>query len=670
MKGVPSPGRVRWLSSVIVLTMLVAPGLGLLPSGTITAGNPLVAGVISDGRPVHPVAFDDPVQSVGLPGGDPAGEPFVSAPNLALSELPRLEGARAPPWSAPGSREVPPDDPARLSVRVTASNGTISGRVVDQQTLRAIVGASVVLGLPAGGCPNSFCPTNITGSLGGFAIVAPGGNYTMMVSADNYTDNATPVQVRAGILLSVGTVFLVEDSFVLGKLVGSDPTHEPVPNMTVSGTSRNGALAGSVSDSGPNGSFSVEVPPGADEIDFTSPGAPYLSNFTFADPAPGRTVNLGVIYIVRATEIHLKVIDRVTGLPIGSQFPSSTIVCEAQTSVCPLPAVVSNGSSLTVYAVPGPTQVHEVVLGYVVNVTMIGTIPQEPAGVAVTRQIDVTPLGVLRFTPGATGGLPTVGGNATPASEWWYGVSPNSNISGLDLCSLDGVQVGVVAPPPEYYAPSPCWPGIITHVGGALLALGPPLRDWMELGSFEGTAPMFENETWVNLTPDRLTQVGYLNFTPGAYVSGQVFITGTTHSPNPFVVQACSTDESGICGPTSGFPYPGPPGSVDIDAANATRVGCPTSASYFCVAAPPGPDQLFVRAGSNLTTNLTWLEVPERCCVANPHALALASVTTDHVRLGQLDPDGGDRHGKGHRGPGNVRARARPRDDRDLSGRQ
>jgi hypothetical protein len=524
-----------------------------------------------------------------------------------------------------------------MLARTTASNGSITGRVIDQQSLRAVPGASVVLGLPGGGCPNGFCPTNITDALGDFTIAAPAGNYTMMVSADNYTGNETPVQVRSGIRSAVGTVFLVEDSFVAGTLVGSDPTHEPVPNVTVTGSSRNGALSGGGSESGPNGTFLTEVPPGADEIDFTTPGDPYLSNFTFADPAPGRTVNLGVIYLVRATEIHFNIVDRVTGLPIGPLFPSRTQVCEAQTSNCPLPGIISKGSAITAYAVPGPTQVQEIVLGYVVNVSMIGTIPTEPAGVAITRQVNVTPLGVLRFTPGVTGGPPTAGGNSTPYSEFWL-VSPNSNFTGLDLCSLDNVEVGVVAPPPEYYAPSPCWPGILTHFGGSMLALGPPLRDWMQLGSFEGAAPMIENETWVNLTPDRVTQVGYLNFTPGAYVAGQVLITGTTQSPPSFVVQACSTDATEICGPMSGFPYPGSPGSIDIDSANATRVGCPTGPSFFCVAAPPGPDQLFVRASSNYTTNTTWVEVPPLCCVANPHALALSQVTTDHVTSINLTP--------------------------------
>ncbi|HEV2165352.1 MAG TPA: carboxypeptidase-like regulatory domain-containing protein [Thermoplasmata archaeon] len=253
--------------------------------------------------------------------------------------------------------------------------------------------------------------------------------------------------------------------------------------------------------------------------------------------------------------------------------------------------------------------------------------------------------------------MPTEGGNRTAYGEWWFAVtSPsNSNISGLDLCSLDGVYVGVPILFTPGFEPDICFPETIAQIGSAMYAVGPPLRDWVELGSFQGAAPFLQNETWANLTPDRLTDIGYLNFSSGAYVYGEVYFAGTTLSPSSFTVQACSTDETSVCGPVSRFPWSNSPSQHDLDAANMSLVGCPNGTADFCVAAPPGPVELTV-AGGNFTENVTWAEIPSACCAVHPKALALNGVTSDHVRSINVSASAGAVSGRVVAGPGTFEA--------------
>ncbi|HXQ48907.1 MAG TPA: hypothetical protein VN842_03920, partial [Thermoplasmata archaeon] len=281
----------------------------------------------------------------------------------------------------------------------------------------------------------------------------------------------------------------------------------------------------------------------------------------------------------------------------------------------------------TADAAPGPTVLHVLIVGYVVNVTPIGNVPPEPAGTVFHLTVNVTPMGAVEIAPELTGGNPPVGGTNLTTDQWWKYVNTNTNVSGAVVCSLDGLSVAIFTA--VGIVPDPCVPNILSRFEGTTTLLGPPLRDWVGIGSASAAVPLFENMTWVNLTPDRLTNAGPLNFTPGAYLTGDVYVQGTTDPPPSFSVQACSTDEQEICGPVVGYA-----GTGDHGSPNGSLAGCDTGPSGFCVPAPPGPVVLSVTGSGTVTgtTNTTWAYVPYRCCVASPHALSLWNSTDPHVR--------------------------------------
>ncbi|MCI4360059.1 MAG: carboxypeptidase regulatory-like domain-containing protein [Thermoplasmata archaeon] len=651
--------------SVLLLTLASSGSLGLSsdPAGAASPTHSTLDVVVPGSLPHLAGAAHG-----ALPGSDPRGEPFISAPSLVLAYLAEARGHYGiPPSALPSSRgsaPAPRIEPVPLGP--FGSNGTVKGSVFDEQTDRPVDAANVTLSLPAGGCPGFFCPSATTDTAGAFSIIAPAGTYTLTVQASSYASNSTSIGISGGVVTSLGTIYLVENAYVTGFLLGGDPTHEPLSNFTVIASSRNNAVAGSPSVTARNGSFRAEAPPGADRIDFGPiNNLPYVANYTVAEASPGRTENLGTIYLVRGTEIHETFVDRVTHRPIGPAFVWKTFACEARTGSCSLPdntsfgigATGNSGPNATVFAYPGPTVLHAIVVGYVTNVSSVGLVPVEPVGKALSMVVNVTPLGVVEFTPGVTGGLPGGGGRNIALPAWWVGVAPyQTNESGLAVCSLEGIQVGIITT--TGIVSDGCFPETIATLGASMDALGPPLRDWVGSGAFEGAAPMLQNESWVNLTPDRITSLGYLNFTPGAYLAGQVYVTGTGRPPTSFTVRACSTDESGVCGPATAFPWTANTtttgGTIDhdIDRANATLVGCPTGPADFCVAAPPGPVEIVVQGGSNLTSNMTWAEVPIACCVATPRALALSKVTSDHVASINLTPNQGVVFGQYRAGPG------------------
>ncbi|HTT26639.1 MAG TPA: carboxypeptidase regulatory-like domain-containing protein, partial [Thermoplasmata archaeon] len=116
----------------------------------------------------------------------------------------------------------------------------------------------------------------------------------------------------------------------------------------------------------------------------------------------------------------------------------------------------------------------------------------------------------------------------------------------------------------------------------------------------------------------------------GAYVAGHVYLGPTTNAPTDYTVRACSTDEDGMCGPTESF---GTSHAYDLDASNATLVGCPTDAGAFCIAAPPGPVKITATGSGAIGENWTWTEVPFRCCTASPHVLWIRNVTNGSAIL-------------------------------------
>jgi hypothetical protein len=627
---------------------------------TASALAPLVSSALAGSAGASPPtravsAIDAPLPFAAgraiLPGTSLLGETFLSAPAFALRDLGPDASPPHPPGPSVRDERGGGSPPMQPRIGGPTRNGSVTGLLIDQQTGSGIANASIDLALITGGCPYGLCPVGETGSNGSFNVSAPAGIYTITLLATGYAENQTQTTVTAAAVDRLGTIYLEEDAIVTGVLRGADPAREAVANISVTGGSRNTQVTGVPTTSASNGSFSVELPPGADRVDFVPPSGNdtlYLANHTFVDPAPGQTVDLGVVYLVRATQLNITLIDRLTTQDVGAKELSSGYTCEAWSDLCPLQPptsasyLVLKGPHITLEAAPGPTVLHLASIGYAVNVTMIGNVPIEPAGRGYPVEVNVTPVGAVAFTANVTGGNPTAGGNLTNVPEAWFsgigaGGGPSTNESGLAVCSLEGVGVGIWVHPigggPPYVAESLCEPGSVLGFGGRTLALAPPLRDEVLLEGYLGVVPLFYNLTWANVTPDRITPT-YLNFTPGAYIAGSVhYVNGTQVSTGDFSAVACSTDEAGDCGPDASFPGGG---LASIDAANATRVGCPTAAGSFCIPAPPGPVKVTVKGeqnGSALASgsNWTWAEVPSFCCTRTPHVLALANITTDHV---------------------------------------
>ncbi|HTT25503.1 MAG TPA: carboxypeptidase-like regulatory domain-containing protein, partial [Thermoplasmata archaeon] len=346
-------------------------------------------------------------------------------------------------------------------------------------------------------------------------------------------------------------------------------------------------------------------------------------------------MDLGVIYLLEGTQLNVTLLDRTTGRPIGPYVAWNIFACEQRTGVCPFGVQKGGGTNVSVWAAPGPTVLHVNPIGYVVNVSSIGTIPSEPVGTTVPRTVYLTPMGAVELNISVTGGMPTVGGTTIALYDpWWVTVvrPPQGNTSGMGVCSLSGIEVGVVNPAGGI-EPSPCFPFQLVQFGTTSILVGPPLRVYIDLGSFQGISPFFRNETWANLTPDRLTDAGYLNFTPGAYISGHVYLGLGETAPTTYTVQACSTDESSICGPAVTYgTYPNT--KYVLDQSNATRLHCPNDTGAFCVGAPPGPVEIEAWGSNATASNWTWAEVPFRCCTAVPHTLFLGNISpTTSIRL-------------------------------------
>jgi hypothetical protein len=537
---------------------------------------------------------------------------------------------------------------ASASPTPSVNNGTVTGYVQDSGTGRPIDLAIVTLTSATGGCTGPRCPNGTTNYRGYFVISAAPGLYTLTATATNYSENETSVTVLAGTVTPVGTIGLEKDGVVIGTLEGDDATHEALVGFGVSVTSRNSALGGGSVVTDAKGQFRVSAPPVADRVDFSTPASagawPYASNFTFVFPGPGATVDLGVVEMVRATELNVTLLDRATHRPIGPDAPTRLFTCEQRTGACPIPgpaggANSGDGPNETAWAVPGPTILHVLVVGYVVNVTPVGNIPAETPRTAVRVSVNLTPMGAVEVNATVTGGDPSAGGPRL--SGVWKYVDPNTNVSGAVVCSLDGITVAVATP--GGLVPDPCFPNILGYIGRNSTFYGPPLRDWVGIGDFASAVPMFENMTWVNLTPDRLTDAGPLNLTPGGYITGEVYLQGTTQAPSLFSVQACSTNEQGICGPVASYS-----GDATHPSPNASLMGCHTDAASFCVAAPPGPVVLNVLGAGAVAgaSNTTWAFVPLHCCSASPRALSLWNATDPHVASVNLSAGAGSVSGR------------------------
>ncbi|MCI4368416.1 MAG: carboxypeptidase regulatory-like domain-containing protein [Thermoplasmata archaeon] len=484
--------------------------------------------------------------------------------------------------------------------------GNVSGWVFDSILDTPVSGVDVVASLLAGAaCPT--CLNVTTNSAGYYRAVAPVGLVVVAFTDPYYLDNKTWVKVASGANVSLGTVYLVHDGWAKGVVVGDVSQRPGLPGIYVQATTRDGLVTAPNTSTSANGSFLVAVPPLPSEIDVSWLGlgaSPWAPNQTFVNLTPYSTVNVGTVFLEGGVPVEASYYNRATGLPIANGTLSQLIVCTRRASFCQHTYWKGYAPPIVEYGFPGPSFIKAYAVGYVVNQTPIPDLPLSDQPFDLGR-VYLTPLAGLEVSTNFTGTTSAPAaflvGNATAV-----------------VCSLDGIETVRLALGSQL-VPDPCytlnpWYGF----GTTGVYLGPPLRDifFLQAGSVaplagatynypDGTQLIYNNITWVNASPDRITVVGSVDVTVGQYLSGNYSILGgQLNSSGTFGAVACSTDVRGECGSTWGSSVP----------------GCPTAAGTFCIGAPPGPVEL-TGQDSRGGQNYTWAYVPYRCCSSLGHPI-------------------------------------------------
>jgi Carboxypeptidase regulatory-like domain len=623
--------------AVLVVVLMLAPA-----SVGVTAAASGVPGSAASNSPVAlpTAATTSPLGSAstssGIPGQDPANEPSINPVALAQEQAARPgyqtlladthNGTLTPPpVTSPAAPHPPVSGAAGRYAGI--DYGWITGTVVSSKPPYTPISGAVVSAEPvAGFCPSVGCINVQSGATGAFTVAASIGENEVLVSDASYMTNRTWAYVSTDGYSNVGTIELVEDGFVSGILLGSDPAHEPVSGINVSSLSRDGSVFGSPTDyTNGQGRFTVAVPPLPSEITFTPvfPFTPYQPNTTFVNVSSGQSISIGTVYLQRMTEVQVTLVDSTNGLPLDGVL-GAIQVCSRATGFCPVQGTRGGGPVEYAQAPVGPDVIHAYMNGYVLNSTALGVVPSvRPGGPAVNMgTVAVVPTGGIQLWVNITG-ISTPYGNSPPTSIW-----PVGEFATVSSCNLDGLS----ASGPTLYnmTSSECTSACVSPGTGNVIE-GIPLRNFItvapdEIGCIQPgyptwpipeDMPVFDNWGWVNVTPDKLVNAGGIDLLPGSYIEGEVLPASETG----WDVTACSTDEPALCGEGS---------FADSQYADSYTFGVPNNcpeyptpaASYtYCVAAPPGPVELRVTA-SNASANYTWAYNPPLSWPSQPLLLA------------------------------------------------
>src|SRR5580658_2592277 len=623
--------------AVLVVVLMLAPA-----SVGVTAAASGVPGSAASNSPVAlpTAATTSPLGSAstssGIPGQDPANEPSINPVALAQEQAARPgyqtlladthnATLTPPPVTSPAAPHPPVSGAAGRYAGI--DYGWITGTVVSSKPPYTPISVAVVSAEPvAGFCPSVGCINVQSGATGAFTVAASIGENEFLVSDASYMTNRTWAYVSTDGYSNVGTIELVEDGFVSGILLGSDPAHEPVSGINVASLSGDGPVFGPPTDyTNGQGRFTVAVPPLPSEITFTPvfPFTPYQPNTTFVNVSSGQSISIGTVYLQRMTEVQVTLVDSTNGLPLDGVL-GAIQVCSRATGFCPVQGTRGGGPVEYAQAPVGPDVIHAYMNGYVLNSTALGVVPSvRPGGPAVNMgTVAVVPTGGIQLWVNITG-ISTPYGSSPPTSIW-----PVGEFATVSSCNLDGLSASV----PTLYnmTSSECTSACVSPGTGNVIE-GIPLRNFItvapdEIGCIQPgyptwpipeDMPVFDNWGWVNVTPDKLVNAGGIDLLPGSYIEGEVLPASETG----WDVTACSTDEPALCGEGS---------FADSQYADSYTFGVPNNcpeyptpaASYtYCVAAPPGPVELRVTA-SNASANYTWAYNPPLSWPSQPLLLA------------------------------------------------
>ncbi len=622
-----------WAIGVAILLLFLSPS-GIAGSPSTTTSAPATAHGSVPGSPVSALASAHPATPRPLPGSTAATRSPMTPATTALVHLVRSgpnstpERSGSASASSVGARPDLPPPPGSLTI---PPEGWFLGTVKNESASPSdptsnLSGVSVQAFADASSTP---CPTQgaggcllgTTNNLGMFNVTCEVGPDYLTFNANFYAENLTYSTCQNDTATSVGTILMVPDGIVIGS-VHIDTAGQPA----ISGVSVQGCNRGCTVVSAPTvstnstGGFRVPVPPGtAAQVDFQPPGITpiYQQNFTTVEVGAGQTDNIGTVYLEPNAVVKAELYDQVTGSPISGSMAMT--VCSIATSVCGPQGSVSGGPYVEAVGPPGEDYAIVMAAGstvdYLVNTTPIGAVPGTSAGhpycVPYDCKIFLMPVGEVKATIG-------ISGNWT---HLWD--AQNTGLYTVSVSSLDGFQVGEVVINPATYGINMTTTTTITAgclgVVSQVYDYAFPLRNSITVAPdttgvcgfgtptwpIPGYLPVWANTTVFNGTPYDVTDIGYLNLTPGVYVEGTVYAAGTTLPPsNGFQVTISSRITTALANyawpPARGDTYP--PSPCDAGAGGGTT---------FCTPAPPGPDELQVTA-PGYPANNTWINIPWR----------------------------------------------------------
>jgi spore coat protein A len=265
-----STTALGFVNTTTAAPTVVTAGVNAAPANVaVTAGaNGTVTGVIID--PVTGLPVVGAVVTL-TPGGftgvtDATGAYSIMAPAGTYTVNATALGFTA----APGTAIVAAGGAVAVNVTVTtATNGIITGQVIDAVTGLPVVGVTVTAN-PGG-------LTAVTDATGSFSLAVPPGSYTVTTTILGFGNvtTATPIVVTAGATVPAGTTAITTapNGTITGTVI--DPvTGLPVPGVTV--TVNPGGFTG-VTDAA--GVYTIVVPTGTYTVTSTAgtPGAPTIT---------------------------------------------------------------------------------------------------------------------------------------------------------------------------------------------------------------------------------------------------------------------------------------------------------------------------------------------------------------------------------------------------------
>jgi len=630
----------------VALIMIPAPGVGALSMPSLSAAS----SASTPGLTPAPTLAAHPSTPALHPGGLPgsSGHNAPETPGVSNSILNRFANySLTLGQNSASTTSSPSSSPGTAAGASTASPGNRALPYIPTGTFNVIVanatnpsqylsGVSVQAYPETGGqfCPAYLCSSVNTGPSGEVNVTCPvGPSYTSFLKG-GWAENETFATCDLNQTVDLGTVYMLQDALVTGRVLGDISGFPPIPGVLVQGESRDySILAEPEVPTSADGNFTVPIPPDvASRIDFTSPSNNFQNNFTFASGFPGQVVNIGIVYLEPNSLVEAKLYDAVTGQPITSV--SSLTVCSSVTNVCGVQGAPSYNGVVEAVGTPGYDYVDAEGAYYMENQTPIGNVPGTSGDHAYcvpdNCRIYLTPTGAIQFTVELSG---------TPSSTWPTGLLT------VSVCGLDGYELAFPKLNPVTYTyntslsdciGSGCIPVGTTYQAPAFayrndIQIAPDTTGVCGFGPtwpIPGDLPVWGNESAANVTPYEVTNIGYLNITPGSYIDGNVYAAGTTSAPSSgFAIQIQSRIDTGL----ATYPYES---GVTENACSGFGGG----STFFCDAAPPGPDQIIISSGSS-PSNETWLAVPWQCCAQQLAPFSLGQVTYPSVQSANLTPE-------------------------------